>query len=248
MSPETAFSEEFISHLRSDRAVAVLTGAGVSAESGVPTFRGQDGLWKRFRPEELATFEAFQRNPALVWEWYQYRRSIIRDIKPNPGHFALAELEAMVPNFALITQNVDGLHRRAGSRNVFELHGNIMRNRCTRCGTTVADVEVTQESGLPRCGCGGLFRPDVVWFGEMLPPGIWEQAVAAASRAQVFLTIGTSAVVYPAASLPLEAKANGAYVVEINFEPTPLSTIVHETIRGKSGEILPQLIARLKEG
>ncbi|MCR4440139.1 MAG: NAD-dependent deacylase [bacterium] len=243
---QVAFSDELIARLRHARSVAVLTGAGVSAESGVPTFRGADGLWKKFRPEELATFEAFQRNPELVWEWYQYRRTLIRDIQPNPGHFAVAELEAMVPDFSLITQNVDGLHRKAGSRNVLELHGNIMRNRCTACGTIVADVAVTPQSGLPRCACGGLFRPDVVWFGEMLPMNTWEEALAAARRAEVFFSIGTSAVVYPAASLPLESKANGAYVVEVNFEPTPLSAVAHEAIRGKSGEVLPQLIAQLR--
>ncbi|MDZ7270923.1 MAG: NAD-dependent deacylase [candidate division KSB1 bacterium] len=247
MEAEPLFSEELVRRLRQARSVAVLTGAGVSAESGVPTFRGADGLWKKFRPEELATFDAFQRNPALVWEWYEYRRSIIRDISPNPGHYALAELEKMVPDFSLITQNVDGLHRRAGSRNVLELHGNIMRNRCSHCGALLEEVPVSPESGLPHCSCGGLLRPDVVWFGEMLPERTWEEAVAAAHRAEVFFSIGTSAVVYPAASLPLEAKSSGAYVVEINFEPTPLTTVVHESIRGKSGEILPLLLAQLRK-
>ncbi len=247
MSADGPFSEELLRRLRQAQSVAVLTGAGVSAESGVPTFRGPEGLWKKFRPEELATFDAFRRNPKLVWEWYEYRRSLIREISPNPGHYALAELEAMVADFWLITQNVDGLHRRAGSRNVLELHGNIMRNRCARCGAVVEELAIGPESGLPQCSCGGLLRPDVVWFGECLPERTWEKAVAAAHRAEVFFSIGTSAVVYPAASLPLEAKGSGAYVVEINFEPTPLSSVVDEAIQGKSGEVLPLLLAQLRK-
>ena len=239
------FSKALIGRLQRATRVAVLTGAGISAESGVPTFRGQDGLWKRFRPEELATVEAFLKNPTLVWEWYNYRRRIINEVEPNPGHRALAELERLVPDFAVITQNVDGLHQRAGSRRVIELHGNIMRSRCMNCGKVYTELQF--ESGeVPRCSCGGLIRPDVVWFGEMLPQDNLEQAYHYARTASVFLTVGTSALVQPAASLPLEAKAYGAYVVEINPETTPITHAVDEHISGKAGEILPKLVETLR--
>lgn len=238
------FSDELLQRLRRATRVAVLTGAGISAESGVPTFRGEDGLWKKFRPEELANFDAFIRNPKLVWEWYQYRRRIIREVQPNPGHRALVELERMVPDFAVITQNVDGLHQRAGSRKVIELHGNILRNRCVQCGNITYEVQFEQDD-VPRCDCGGLIRPDVVWFGEMLPEDALEQAWMYARTSNVFLSVGTSAVVQPAASLPMEAKQYGAYVVEINTESTPLTPWVDEHIRGKAGEVLPKLVAAL---
>ncbi len=239
------FSEKLISRLLNASRVAVLTGAGISAESGVPTFRGEDGLWRRFRPEELATVDAFLKNPALVWEWYNYRRRIVTEVQPNPGHLALAELEKLVPDFAVITQNVDGLHQRAGSRKVLELHGNILRSRCMRCGKLY--TELTFENGeVPRCECGGLIRPDVVWFGEMLPQDVLEEAYHYARTASVFLSVGTSALVQPAASLPLEARAYGAYVVEINPETTPITHEVDEHISGKAGEILPKLVETLR--
>jgi NAD-dependent deacetylase len=242
--PEGPFSEELIGRLKSAQRVAALTGAGISAESGVPTFRGQDGLWKRFRPEELANFDAFLRNPSLVWEWYQYRRRIIREVRPNPGHAALAQLEGLVPDFAVITQNVDGLHQRAGSRKVIELHGNIHRNRCIQCGKVVEDLEWEGDE-LPHCRCGGLLRPDVVWFGELLPEEALAQAYLYTRTSDVFLTIGTSAVVQPAASLPLEAKEYGAYVVEVNIESTPITPWVDEHVRGRAGELLPKLVEAL---
>ncbi|NOZ56301.1 MAG: NAD-dependent deacylase [Calditrichaeota bacterium] len=239
------FSEELIRRLLNASRVAVLTGAGISAESGVPTFRGKDGLWRRFRPEELATVDAFLKNPALVWEWYNYRRRIVTEVQPNPGHRALVELEKLVPDFAVITQNVDGLHQRAGSRKVLELHGNILRSRCMRCGKLY--TELTFENGeVPRCECGGLIRPDVVWFGEMLPQDVLEEAYHYARTASVFLSVGTSALVQPAASLPLEARAYGAYVVEINPETTPITHEVDEHISGKAGEILPKLVETLR--
>ncbi len=240
------FSQELIDHLRKAISVCVLTGAGISSESGVPTFRGEEGLWKKFRPEELANFEAFIRNPDLVWEWYSYRRKLIHKIKPNPGHHALVDLERRVSEFTLVTQNVDNLHARAGSKNVVELHGNIERSYCIECRKNASDAVLDFSQGAPRCdSCGGLIRPDVVWFGEMLPVEAFAKAEAAVRRCQVFFSIGTSSVVYPAASLPHTALEHGAYVVEINRERTDLSSRAHELLLGKSGELLPQLLSSL---
>jgi len=236
------------SYLHTAESICVLTGAGISAESGVETFRGSNGLWSKLKPEELADFQAFLRNPDLVWEWYTYRKKIIHDVKPNPAHFALARLQELVRNFTLVTQNIDNLHTRAGSTHVLELHGNIERSYCIGCGKFVDHVEVTPEQKVPHCRfCHGIIRPDVVWFGEMLPEGVFEAASDAATRCELFLTIGTSAVVYPAASLPLTARRNGAYVVEINMEPTEISHQVNETLLGKAGELLPQLVTIKEE-
>jgi NAD-dependent deacetylase len=242
------FSDRLISHLATAGWVTAFTGAGISAESGVPTFRGTDGLWSKFKPEELANMNAFMRNPELVWEWYAHRKKVIAQVKPNPGHQALVRLEQIVPNFALVTQNIDNLHRRAGSRTVYELHGNIERNYCLECGTPYDNEKVLSKSGVPLCDwCGGKIRPDVVWFGEMLPEDQWDAAVRAASSSEVFLSIGTSAVVYPAASLPAIARRNGALLVEINPEPTPLTDLADEFLRGPSGTILPSLVAAVEE-
>jgi NAD-dependent deacetylase len=241
------FSKIFINRLKEAKTVAVLTGAGISAESGVPTFRGEEGLWKKFRPEELANFDAFMRNPKLVWEWYNYRKKIINEVVPNPAHYALVKMEQYFQDFYLITQNVDNLHRRAGSQTIYELHGNIMRNRCVDCNKKVAEISFSEED-LPRCDCGGLIRPDVVWFGESLPQLEMMRSFQAAYHADVFFSIGTSAIVQPAASLPLEAKNAGAYVVEINTESTAISNLVDETLLGKAGEILPQLLDKLSIG
>jgi NAD-dependent deacetylase len=220
--------------------VAVLTGAGVSAESGVPTFRGERGLWRSFRPEQLATPEAFRRDPALVWEWYDWRRGLIGACVPNAAHETLADMERVLPDFTLITQNVDGLHQAAGSRNVLELHGNIWRLRCTRCGRTSEDHRVPLPEIPPRCSqCGALLRPDVVWFGESLPSQVLEAAWAAAARCRLMLVVGTSAVVQPAASLPLVALRNGARLVEVNPAETPLSPHAHEILHGPAAEVLP---------
>ena len=227
--------------------VAVLTGAGVSAESGVPTFRGEKGLWRRYRPEELATPEAFARDPKLVWEWYDWRRQLIARCEPNAAHRTLAEMEEFFPNFTLITQNVDGLHQAAGSKRVLELHGNIWRVRCTAEGTVTENREVPLKEIPPRCGCGALLRPDVVWFGEPLPAEALEAAYRAAQNCDVMLVIGTSAVVQPAASLPIVALRSGTYVIEINPQETPLSPLVHESIRGPAGVELPKLWAEWKE-
>src|ERR1039457_6777694 len=202
--------------LRTARSVAALTGAGVSAESGVPTFRGNNGLWRQYRAEDLATPEAFERDPKLVWEWYDWRRCLIAKAKPNAGHFALAELERPGPSFTLITQNLDDLHDDAGSRNVLKVHGSIWMVRCTLCGEEHLDRTAPLPELPPRCECGALLRPGVIWFGESLPPDVWQQAERAAAAADLFLVIGTSAVVYPAAGLASIAKRAGAKVVEIN--------------------------------
>jgi NAD-dependent deacetylase len=224
--------------------VAVLTGAGISAESGIPTFReAQTGLWKRYRPEDLATPEAFRRNPRLVWEWYEWRRGIVDRAQPNAGHHALAQMERRVADFTLITQNVDGLHCAAGSSNVLELHGNIRRSKCFDRGHEVAHWPATGDVP-PRCPeCGSLLRPDVVWFGESLPAEALEGAFAAAQHCELFLSVGTSTVVAPASSLPFAALEAGATVVEINPTATPLTSRAHFALTGAAGEVLPALAA-----
>jgi NAD-dependent deacetylase len=237
------FSQRLIAALQQAKNIAVLTGAGISAESGVPTFRGTDGIWKKFKPEELASFDGFIRNPGLVWEWYTYRRELISSTQPNPGHYALAEMERRHEHVAVITQNIDNLHRRAGSRTVYELHGNIGRNYCIDCGAAVSDGELLLQNGAPRCPrCNGLVRPDVVWFGELLPADAWAASVEAARHAELFFAVGTSAVVFPAASLPAMAKEAGAYLVEINIERTEMSPMADEVLIGTSGELLPRLL------
>jgi NAD-dependent deacetylase len=229
--------------LKSARSVAALTGAGVSAESGVPTFRGANGLWKQYRAEDLATPEAFDRDPKLVWEWYDWRRCLIANAKPNLGHYALAALEQQVPSFTLITQNVDDLHDAAGSSNVLKVHGSIWIVRCTSCGKEHLDRTAPLPELPPRCECGALLRPGVVWFGEALPPDVWQRAERAAAAADLFLVIGTSAIVYPSAGLASIAKRAGAKVVEINIVDTPLSNWIDESLRGPSAELLPQLMS-----
>ena len=227
--------------MRAER-VAVLTGAGISAESGVPTFRGADGLWRSHDVMQLATPEAFSRDPKLVWEFYNWRRRLISGLTFNPAHKALAELESKVPHFTLISQNVDGLHGKAGSRNLLEIHGNLWNVRCLQCHRVHLD-ESSDMGPLPRCEkCGGLLRPHVVWFGESLDSDLLQQAVRAARTAEVMIVIGTSAVVQPAASLALEAKDAGAYVAEINLERTPHSDRLDASLLGKAGEIVPRLV------
>ncbi len=229
--------------LREASSVAVLTGAGISAESGIPTFRGAGGLWRQFRAEELATPEAFARDPRVVWEWYDWRRGLIAQAQPNAGHRALAELERRTVRFTLITQNVDGLHDRAGSRNLLKVHGDIWQVRCVVCGSESRDDRVPLPELPPRCGCGGMLRPGVVWFGEPLPFDVWRRAEQAAREAEVFVVAGTSAVVYPAAGLAPLAKRAGAKLIEVNLEETPFSEEVDCSLRGRAGELLPQLIA-----
>lgn len=225
--------------------MVVLTGAGISKESGLPIFRGADGLWRKHRPEQLATPEAFRRDPRLVWEWYDWRRSVHAQVEPNPGHRALAQLESCLRDFTLITQNVDALHERAGSRRLLKLHGDLWTVRCVACGAESVNRDVPLKELPPRCRCGALLRPGVVWFGEALPEDVLRRAVGACQRAQVFLVVGTSAVVQPAASLPLYARQSGARVVEVNPEETPLTPLADASFRGLSGEILPRLVEAL---
>ena len=239
------FPEEMLEKLKNARVVSVLTGAGISAESGVPTFRDPGGIWEKYRPEQLANFEAFMADPDLVWNWYQHRREVMRDVKPNPGHIALSEMEGIFDEFFLITQNIDNLHHRAGSKNVTELHGNIERNYCVKCRKFYNEIELNQKEVL-KCECGGLIRPDVVWFGEMLPFEALRFAEDCAMRSDVFFTVGTSAEVYPAALLPLMAGKSGAYVIEINTKPTAISNEVDAVLEGKSGEILKVLAETIK--
>lgn len=224
------------------RAVTVLTGAGVSADSGVPTFRGADGLWRNFRAEDLATPEAFARDPRLVWEWYNWRRELIASKQPNPAHHALAAMEAKHERFLLITQNVDGLHRTAGSRKLLEIHGEIWKVRCTACGLVEEnrDVPITI---LPACrACNKLLRPHIVWFGESLHETDLDRCCEAVATCEVLLLIGTSGVVNPAASFAGIAKAAGAFVVELNLDPTPNSPLVDLAIQGRASDLVPRLL------
>lgn len=216
-----------------------ITGAGVSAESGVPTFRGAGGLWKAFRPEDLATPQAFARDPRLVWEWYNWRRAVVAEARPNPAHRWLVRYERSKPDFLLVTQNVDGLHALAGSRRLVEIHGSLWHLCCAGCGWEAEDR--TSLTSLPRCPrCRGVARPGVVWFGEPLPEDRLGQAVAAARAADLVLVLGTSAVVYPVASLP-DLAAN-AQIVEINPENTPLTPRAHLSVRAPAGEFLSPLL------
>lgn len=228
--------------LRYASKLTVLTGAGISAESGVPTFRGSAGLWRQFRPEDLATPEAFARDPDLVWEWYDWRRRLLAKVQPNAGHRALAEIEQRIPQFTLITQNVDGLHQRAGSESVLEIHGSIWKLRCMGCNREWLDRNVHLNLP-PHCECGSLARPGVVWFGENLPVSIWAAAEHAITACDVLIVVGTSAVVYPAAGLIGLAKSTGAEVIEVNIEATPVSGLVDCTVTGPAGVILPELLA-----
>lgn len=228
--------------LRGASSVAVLTGAGVSAESGLPTFRGPNGLWRNHKPELLATPEAFAADPKLVWEWYDWRRSVHLKCHPNPGHHALAELEKRAVEFQLITQNVDSLHERAGSRRTVHLHGSVWRTRCMGCAEEKWDERVPLEPLPPHCECGAMLRPAVVWFGEPLPEFELRVAVEAARAAQVFVVVGTSSMVYPAAALPRLALESGARVIEVNPERTALTASAHIFLQGAAGQILPQLI------
>lgn len=236
---------DLLAVLNKAKSIVFFSGAGISAESGIPTFRGKDGIWNKLNPEELANFNAFVRNPKLVWEWYNYRKSIIHHSQPNKGHFAIAEMEKYFENVIVITQNVDNLHRRAGSKTVYELHGNIERNFCVKCRKRY-DVELEFKDGIPKCNCGGLIRPDVVWFGEFLPADQFQHSEKATRNCDVFFIVGTSGVVYPAASLVYTARSSGAFLVEVNIEETEASSIADLSLFGESGKILPQIVEQLK--
>lgn len=244
MQRKLALSPRLIDELRKARRVVVLTGAGVSAESGVPTFREPlTGLWAKFDPRELATPSAFARDPKRVWDWYAARRAQAANVAPNAGHFALVTLEQRVPEFLLATQNVDGLHARAGSRKLVELHGNIARVKCSREGTIVEHWDEAADVEPPRCrACGAYLRPDVVWFEEMLPADALERAEDAARRCDLLIVAGTSGEVYPAAALPHYAKANGARIVEVNPDETPLSSLADDRLQAAAGAALPALV------
>ncbi len=231
--------------VREAEHVACLTGAGISAESGIPTFRdAQTGLWSRYNPEELASPQGFARDPGLVWRWYMWRLSLVEQARPNPGHLALAELARRVPRFTLITQNVDSLHEAAGSSQVIHLHGRLDRFRCHACGRSYtlqpADREAPEPPTCPHCG--GLIRPDVVWFGEPLPEDALRQAFQAARTCDCMLVVGTSGVVYPAAQIPQMARSHGAHLVVVNPQATPLDTLAQVCLRGPAGEVLPALV------
>ena len=228
--------------------IVVLTGAGVSAESGVPTFRGKEGMWDKLKPEDLASMEGFMANTEIVWEWYNWRRELMERVFPNPGHHALTALEKLSDKFTLITQNVDGLHETAKTKNILELHGNISRNKCSLCNLILDEKINIDPKAIPVCEkCGGKIRPDVVWFGEMLDDRIISKAFSEAEHSELFFSIGTTAIVQPAGALPLSAKQNGAVLVEINIEETVLTPSVDYFISGKSGEILPKIVEMIKE-
>lgn len=239
--------DEILKKINDAKRLVFLTGAGVSAESGIPTFRdAQTGLWAKYDPEELATPQAFVRNPKLVWEWYAWRRQLISQAVPNAGHRALAAIETKVGSFLLITQNIDGMHQDAGSKRLLELHGNIFRTKCSKENIVVSPD--SNDTSIPPCcpNCGAFLRPDVVWFGEALPKQALEKSILAAQEVDVFISVGTSGMVQPAASLPLIAKENGAFVIEVNPEPTPLSKYVDCVLQGKSGTVLPLILKGLE--
>ena len=246
MDRPISIPDELVSLLQEARHVAVLTGAGVSAESGVPTFRdAQTGLWAKYNAEELATPQAFRRDPKLVWDWYAWRRQLVSQADPNPGHHALVELANRVPRLTLITQNVDGLHQCAGSHDVVELHGSITRIVCSHDRRVAETWPETDD--VPRCAdCNNYLRPDVIWFGESLPAQALQRAFQAAEKCDLFLSIGTSALVHPAASLPFAALEHRIPTVEINPDATPLTRHATFVLQGPSGQILPALVASLK--
>lgn len=240
--PEFQIPVDLSQALRQACHVVVLTGAGISAESGVPTFRDAlTGLWAQYNPEELATSQAFLSNPELVWQWYAWRRELVSKVQPNAGHLALVEWARHIPRLTLITQNVDGLHQRAGTQSVIELHGNLAQAKCFDEGTIVEEWDETEKAPPPCPHCGGLLRPDVVWFGEALPEQAFKEAAMAAFACDVFLSIGTSGLVEPAASLPLIALRRGARVVLVNPEETPLLNEKVDFLRGSASAVLPAL-------
>ena len=238
--------KNLIDALEKSESVVFFTGAGISSESGIPTFRGKDGIWNKLKPEELANFNAFIRNPEMVWEWYNHRKKIIHEAKPNAAHLTIAEMQNYFKNTTVVTQNIDNLHRRAGSKTIYELHGNIEKNFCINCKKFI-NVELDFSGGVPKCKCGGLIRPDVVWFGEYLPEDQFLGGEKAATSSDIFFVVGTSAIVYPAAGLVYAAKQSGSTIVEINIEETPLSDFADYSFFGKAGEILPIILLEYKQ-
>jgi NAD-dependent deacetylase len=238
--------KNLIDALEHSEAIVFFTGAGISSESGIPTFRGKDGIWNKLKPEELANFNAFIQNPEMIWEWYNHRKKIIHEAQPNAAHLTIAEMQNHFKTVSVVTQNIDNLHRRAGSKTIFELHGNIERNFCINC-KKFFNEELDFSGGIPKCECGGLIRPDVVWFGEYLPEDQFLGGEKAAISSDIFFVVGTSAVVYPAAGLVYAAKQSGSTVVEINIKETALSDIADYSFFGKAGEILPMILSEYKQ-
>jgi len=232
--------QSILRRLREARSVSVLTGAGVSAESGIPTFRGAGGIWEKYDYRKLATHQGFEEDPRLVWEWYQLRQIEIAKAKPNQAHTVIAEMERRYPTFAVLTQNIDGMHKRGGSKHIVELHGNIWRMRCERDGTSI-ELDAPVKDIPPLCQCGSILRPDVVWFGEQMPTVETEEASMIARQSEAMFVVGTSAVVYPAAVLPMLTKNSGGLVIEINLEPTDVSSYADLSLFGLAGEIMPAL-------
>lgn len=239
--------DKAIEKLIDTKYLLVITGAGISAESGIPTFRGNDGLWQNYRAEDLATPWAFERNPEVVWRWYDWRRGIIGRAELNPGHLAIKQLEGLYDDFFLITQNVDGLHGRTGIKNMVEIHGNLWRARCTKDGRTSMLMDVPLKSIPPTCECGNILRPDVVWFGESIPSDWLQKSYDVIDMCDTLIVAGTSGVVYPVASFPQSVKERGGCVIEINIEPTPISSIADISLFGKSGDLLPMLVKGIRE-
>ena len=237
--------KSLIDTLAESESIVFFTGAGISSESGVPTFRGKNGIWNKLKPEELANFNAFIRNPEMVWEWYNHRKKIIHEAQPNAAHLTIAEMQNHFNNVTVVTQNIDNLHRRAGSNAIFELHGNIERNFCINC-KKFYNEELDFSKGVPKCECGGLIRPDVVWFGEFLPEDQFLGGEKAAINSDIFFVVGTSAVVYPAAGMVYTAKQSGSTIVEINIEETPFSSIADYSYFGKAGEVLPVVLEKFQ--
>lgn len=231
--------------IKDAQKIVFVTGAGISQESGIPTFRGKEGLWRKYDPMQLATIDAFYENPGLVWEWYEERRKNILAAKPNQGHFAIAEL-AKHKDVIILTQNIDGLHQRAGSNKVLELHGSIIRIKCTSCDFN-DNITKSFEELPPKCKCGKILRPDVVWFGEGLPQDVWSDAITHAQSCDVMIIAGTSLVVSPANTLPLYAKQNGAVLIEVNPEKTVMSSDMDLSVREKSAIALPELVSIIQK-
>jgi len=247
MESDLVIPDALIDALRSSRHVCVLTGSGISAESGVPTFRdAQTGLWEQYDPLQLATPEAFLNDPALIWKWYRWRRDLVANAEPNAGHHALVDMAEQVSDFTLITQNVDGLHQRAGSRNVIEYNGNLFEDRCFVEGCAVTDGK-DDSSEIPTCpACGSNMRPGVVWFGEAIPESALHNATKAASSCDLFFSIGTSSLVWPAAGLAETAREAGAGIVEVNPNATPLSNTSDFCFNHTAGNVLPELLSQFR--
>jgi len=239
-----AISKSVFERMRHARSVSVLTGAGVSAESGIPTFRGAGGIWQKYDYRKLATPQGFDEDPRLVWEWYQLRQREMLKARPNPAHMIIAEMESFYPEFSVLTQNIDGMHRRAGNRRILELHGNIWRMKCVRDGLMVS-MDSPVEEIPPLCQCGSFMRPDVVWFGEQLSSEVMDEASRIARESEIMFVIGTSAMVFPAAALPVLTKNAGGLVVEVNIEPTDVTSYADASVFGPAGELLPALWKKL---